>query len=603
MGIVWFLCTRGIAQESFEVECTFLGVKSGDRVGNSSVGADGTPDAVFTLSLTVVSGNPRVSEIQITATDPSGLWSTSTSQSGAGFLGVASSKTPTDIINKKGATLNINPRSTSQLLLFINDDGQFQRKERRYQARIVLADGSSRNVQVKHEGRTPSAQAIRDELFSVRMSALLKGISNYDAVNPSKKIAGDDKGDGLFELTVEAKQREITGIEIRNVDGRGAVWDTVANTAHGAIGVALTSEPVKLLNNRDGSVRIPVKDRVDLNLYVGDNGSIEAGDTNYRVTVSFADGEISWCPVQKQEKGAQDRGVASTGSGASKVNFLGTWLGFASTDAVGKYAEIRPDGAADAIFGLDIEMSPRNVITGIEINSLDGSVGKWATGGVAANAWGLGVAYQTAPTALLNKPDGSISIGVENRVQFYLYAADPGELATTSATLRVIVHLADGASYQQFITRSPSTTPTVAPFGDDSSKARGIITCEFRGFIADLVNTSTKPGKDGYLDGTFIMKLQAQDKKVAKVEIAGDDGTVRWSSDPKSPAMFLGVSLYPKIYKLVNERGGPLNISVSGRLTLYLYAADNGLLSDPKSRLIATATFSDKTTLTAQVIK
>jgi len=468
-----------------------------------------------------------------------------------------------------------------QFYLYAADPGELATTSATLRVIVHLADGTSRKVAVKHEGGTASAQAIRDELFSVRMSALLKGISNYDAVNPSKKIAGDDKGDGLFELTVEAKQREITGIEIRNVDGRTAVWDTVPNTAHGAIGVALTSDPVKLLNNRDGSVRIPVKDRVDLNLYVADNGSIAAGDTNYRVTVSFADGEISWCPAQRQEKGIQDGGTTPTSTGASKVNFLGTWLGFASTDAVGKYPEIRPDGAADAIFGLDIEMSPRNVITGIEINSLDGSVGKWATGGVTTGAWGLGVAYQTAPTALLNKPDGSINIGVDNRVQFYLYAADPGELATTSATLRVIVHLADGESF----------------------KARGVITCEFRGFIADLVNTSTKPGKDGYLDGTFIMKLQAQDKKVAKVEIGGDDGTVRWSSDPKSPAMFLGVSLYPKIYKLVNERGGPLNIPVSGRLTLYLYAADNGLLSDPKSRLIATATFTDKTTLTAQVIK
>jgi hypothetical protein len=603
VGIALCLSQQVLARETGDAECIFLGVKSGDRVGKTSVGPDGTPDAVFSLSLQARGSGARISEIQITASDPPGAWSTSAQTPGHGLIGVASSKTPSVLINKKGASLALNPRATPNLLLFVNDDGHFSRKERRYQLRLVYADGASSTVPVKNEAAPASGQSLRDALFSVRMSATLKGISNYDAVNPTKKIGGDDKGDGLFVLTIDAKQREITAIEIRNVDGMEAVWDTLPGTNHGAIGVALASDPVRLLNNRDGSVKIPVQDGIELNLYVADNGSIAKGNTNFRVTVSFADGEIAWCPVQRQERAKQESSAAAGEAGPSKVNFLATWLGYASTDAVGKYPEIKPDGVADALFGLDIEISPTTYITGIEINSLDGSVGHWATGGIDPKAWGLGVAYQTAPTALLNKPDGSIRIAVDKRVQFYLYAADPGDLATTTATLRVIVHLADGSSYQQFVTRSASTTSTVAPLGEEALRARGIITCEFRGFIADLVNTSTKPGKDGYLDGTFIMKLQVADKTLTKVEIKGDDGIVRWSSDPKPPAMFLGVSLYPKIFKLVNEKGGSLHIPVPGRLTVYLYAADNGLLSDPKSRLQVTATFADKTTLSAPVIK
>ncbi len=603
MGIACCLSLQALARNPVDAECIFLGVKSGDRVGKTSVGADGTPDAVFSLTLRPRGGNALISEIEVVASDPSGRWSSFAQVPATGFLGVASSKNPSDILNKKGTQLNINPSAVPNLLLFVNDDGLFARRERRYQVKITYSDGTKANVQVKNEAVPASSQSLRDALFSVRMSATLKGISNYDAVNPTKKIGGDDKGDGLFVLSVDAKQREITAIEIRNVDGIDSVWDTLPNTNHGAIGVALASDPVRLLNNRDGSVKIPVQDRVELNLYVADNGSIEKGNTNFRVTVSFADGEIAWCPVQRQERGRKETPVATEEVGATKVNFLGTWLGYASTDAVGKYPEIKPDAIADAVFGLDIEISPRTYITGIEINSLDGTVGHWATGGISRNAWGLGVAYQTAPTALLNKPDGSIRIAVDKRVQFYLYAADPGDLATTTATLRVIVHLEDGSSYQQFITRSPSTTSTVAPVGDETLRARGIITCEFRGFIADLVNTSTKPGKDGYLDGTFIMKLQVSDKTLTKVEIKGEDGTVRWSSDPKPPAMFLGVSLYPKIFKLVNEKGGILHLPVPGRLTVYLYAADNGMLSDPKSRLQVTATFSDKTSLSAPVIK
>jgi hypothetical protein len=61
--------------------------------------------------------------------------------------------------------------------------------------------------------------------------------------------------------------------------------------------------------------------------------------------------------------------------------------------------------------------------------------------------------------------------------------------------------------------------------------------------------------------------------------------------------------LYPKIYKLLNEKGGKFQSPVTGRKTLYLYAADNGLLSDPKARLTATVTFTDKSTLSSEVIK
>jgi len=130
-----------------------------------------------------------------------------------------------------------------------------------------------------------------------------------------------------------------------------------------------------------------------------------------------------------------------------------------------------------------------------------------------------------------------------------------------------------------------------------------LITCEFRGFIADLVNKSNRPGKDTFSDGTFILRLKVDDKKLNSVTIKGADGVVRWASDPKAQVMFLGVALYPKIYDLVNMKGGPLNIPVSGHKTIYLYAADNGLLSDPKSRLTVEVTFADQSTLSAEVIK
>jgi len=604
VGILFALPLVGYARSAPDGECTFLGLKISDRVGASSAQPDGKPDAVFALSLGTAAADPKVTEIQLRASGTSAVWTSGGRTSGAGYMGVALAKNPSDVLNKKPGPLNIVPSQENQFLLLVTDDGGFSEPQRQYQVRVTYSNGTAWTAPVKFETVSTGQDAPRPPgAFPVRMTAVLKGISNYDAVSPGKKIGGDDKGDGLFVLTVEAQNREITGIEIRNVDGTQSVWDTVPSSPNAAIGVAEVSDPSKLLNSRDTTVRIKVKDRVDLNLYVADNGSIAAGNTTYRITVTFADGGISWCPVQKAADGATEGATRPTVAAAATVNFLGTWLGFVSTDAVGQYPDMKPDGKADAVFGLDIEVSPKSFVTGIEITTLDGISKRWATAGIAGTAWGLGVAYQTAPSALINRPDGSVRIPIEGRAQFYLYAADPGDLATSSETLRAIIHLADGSAYQQFVRKPLASTPTVMPGADDLGKARGIITCEFRGFIADLVNTSTRPGKDGYLDGTFIMKLQVDDKKLARVDIKAGDGAVRWSSDPRPPTMFLGMALYPKIYVLVNQKGGLLGIPISGRRTIYLYAADNGLLSDPKSRLTVTVTFDDKTTLAAEVIK
>lgn len=514
-------------------------------------------------------------------------------------------KNPSDILNRKEGELKTRPLTDQNLLFFVTDDGFFSKEDRKYQIRVLFTDGTTFNSQVKVDSSSITATGTSGQaIYPVRMSAFVKGLSNYDAVGPEKKIDGDNKPDALFVLTLETKDREITAIEIRNIDGDKAAWDTVPTSHNPPIGVALKSEPARLINNPDGSVKLRVQDKIDLNLYVADNGTVEKGNTDFRVNVAFSDGQIYWTRVEKSPVTSKEveENRSSENQGA-QVNFLGEWLGFFPTDAVGPYPEMKPDGKPDAVFGLDIDVNPKSTITGIEINSVTGVTRKWGTHGTTQGAWGLGVAYQRAPTALLNKPDGSISIPIEGRTQLYLYAGDPGDLAETNQQLRIVIRLADGSYYQQMVRKALATTSTVAPEVEPGPKAKGLISCEFRGFIADLVNNSTRPGKDGYLDGAFIMKLQVDDKKLQRVDLMGPDGNVRWSSEPKAPAMFLGVALYPKIYQLINVKSGPLNTPVSGRRTLYLYAADNGLLSDPKSKLTVTVVFSDKSSLSTDVIK
>ncbi len=359
------------AQSQPRGEAVFVGVKKTDRVGKDQAQPDGKPDAVFTLSLKPSPGEQTISEIEIrTLAGPPGVWSSAKTAPEA-YLGVAKAKTPSQIINSHPTQVRVNPQDDPYLLLMATDDGHFANKNRKYQVKVIAADGTSWALPVKIEAGPAEEAPAQQAAYPVRMSAVLKGVSNYDAVNPGKNIAGDDKADGLFVLTMEAKDKEISGIEIRNTDGVKSSWDTIASSPNGALGVALTSDPVKLLNSRDGTVRISVQDRVELNLYVADNGSIEGGKTNYRVSVTFSDGGVSWCPVQKASASPQESKEEVPAGASKKVNFQPSWLGFVTTDAVGPYPGIKPDGVADSVFSLDIEIIPKNEITGIEIETAE----------------------------------------------------------------------------------------------------------------------------------------------------------------------------------------------------------------------------------------
>lgn len=592
------------AQPAPKGECLYLGVKKTDRIGEESAYPDDKPDAVFNLNLQPTPGDPPVSAIEIKAVSgPPGRWKAGEAAPGAKYLAVARSRTPSDIINRSPGDLEINPGLTPNLLLFISDDGHFNNPKRKYLVKVVYSDGVSWTARVKKgDPDVASAPGPSEASYPLRMSATLLGVSRYDAVGPGKVIRSDNEADGLFQLTVQANKRRITAIQIRSVSGPEAVWDTVPGSPNPKIGVALTSNPTRLLNSRNGAVLLNVNDRIQLNLYVADNGAIKSGEASFRITVTFADNEIAWCPVKSDQAAPAPEQTPAPSSGKG-VNFLATWLGYVSTDAVGPYPGVKPDGEADAVFGLDIEIKPEGVISGVEILSMADPSLRWSTGGLPNPGWGLGMAYQSAPQRLLNRSDGSVIVSVNKRTKFYLYAADPGNMPALYGKLKVVVYLEKGGAYQQMVRKPTGATTSIVPGQRDGKRAMGLITCELRGFIADLVNTSTRPGKDGYLDGTFITKLKISDKTITNINIKDSSGVIRWSSAGKLPAWFLGVAVYPKIYDLVNSTGGALNIPVSERRTLYLYAADNGLLSDPQSRLTVVVTFKDKSVLSTEVIK
>jgi len=120
-------------------------------VGPKSAYPDEKPDVAFSLALSESLGRPdaEVASIEIAAVaGPPGRWSTAPKGGKEGFIGVASARRPSITLNPEGGPLKINPAQENELLLFVNDDGQFAKKGRRYQVKVIHKDRSSWSIPV-----------------------------------------------------------------------------------------------------------------------------------------------------------------------------------------------------------------------------------------------------------------------------------------------------------------------------------------------------------------------------------------------------------------------------------------------------------------------
>ena len=159
--------------------------------------------------------------------------------------------------------------------MLATDDGHFANKTRKYQLKVTALDGTSWVLPVKTEAGSSEVAPTSQGAYPVRMSAGFERNLKLRRGQPRKKHCGRRQGRRFVRIdSWKPKDKEITAIEIRNTDGAKAVWDTIPSSQNGAVGVAMSSDPVRLLNNRDGTVAIKVQDRIELNLYVADNGSI-----------------------------------------------------------------------------------------------------------------------------------------------------------------------------------------------------------------------------------------------------------------------------------------------------------------------------------------
>jgi hypothetical protein len=129
--------------------------------------------------------------------------------------------------------------------------------------------------------------------------ASLDGFASVDLVGGSESIAPDGQMDASISVRVDSGGT-LTAIQVSNVDGQAAVWDTIPGNSVWVIGVADKEDPQKLLNGADGSIEIKVDKPREYLLYFSDNGAVRDGKTDFAVTLTFKDGNKKEIPVAKK---------------------------------------------------------------------------------------------------------------------------------------------------------------------------------------------------------------------------------------------------------------------------------------------------------------
>ncbi|RPI28958.1 MAG: hypothetical protein EHM61_03240 [Acidobacteria bacterium] len=133
--------------------------------------------------------------------------------------------------------------------------------------------------------------------------------------------------------------------------------------------------------------------------------------------------------------------LASCGSDQQTARFEG-W----KVDRVGQSEAIGPDGQKDVQIALPVE--PGGSIIRILVRNTDGQASNWDTVPNNVN-WAVGVADRQTPNELLNRPDGSVVIPVNEKRELLLFLADNGAFRGGQTSFEALVTFQGGreASY------------------------------------------------------------------------------------------------------------------------------------------------------------
>jgi len=384
-----------------------------------------------------------------------------------------------------------------------------------------------------------------------------------DYVGKGERLRKNGKSDVRLRFTLSEKGKTLTDIEIRNIDGRRALWDTIPG--NGVWLVAVTQKG-RVLSRSNGDIMIRLKSsREVFDLFIEDNGSIRKGRARYKLTAFFSDGfrkefVIGDTPYTETVKAqvyiAEERGTA---------------------DYVGQGELLRPNGTGDVHVRLVLGARGKTV-SGFEIQNINGRFSLWDTFS-GNNTWLMAV---TQNNKILNRFNGEITvhIGSDGEV-FDLFLEDTGSVREGRTHYKLTVFFSD-ESRREF---------TIGPIRDPESTSAQIHIAEEKS-VADYVGRGEILRPNGNEDMRFRLVLNAQGRTLTGLEIINiETRQSLWDTSPGNGIWLIAVS---QKGRLLNSPDGEIGIYIGSEQEVFdLFVEDNGSVGEGGANYKVSAHFSD----------
>ena len=257
-----------------------------------------------------------------------------------------------------------------------------------------------------------------------RFKPVLKDLDRHDFGGRYEEIKPDGGYDYPLDLEVNFPNKKIKNIEIRNINGKFTVWDSIPHNGKWAL---IISEFGELLQKRNSALKKPLPAVGRYTLYLPDNGSIFRGKTAYKITLFFTDGTKESTSVINRVKRVKHRISAEL-------------VGLSNKDYGGRYETIKPDGEKDYLVVVKLKCKLKR-IKEIKIKNTSGKFSVWDT--IPHNKmWALAVVRNGR---LMSKRDSSVNfLLTKDNEKLYLYLPDNGSIKRGRTHYKILIFFADG---------------------------------------------------------------------------------------------------------------------------------------------------------------
>lgn len=559
LALIVLFATGALAAMGVVENFTFRGFGPNDLVGEGeSNRPDGRPDATFSIS---VSGFGAITGLLLRSEDHDSAWDTT---QGNGVWGIHVKESSGKVLTESSGSLSMIPLlMRKDFELSVADNGAIARGgEFTLTARFIDNSESSATITIK-----PSVRESDVRLLSVRWQE--KG--PRDLTGRNENLRGDGRVDDRVRLELQG-EGILESVEVRDiVDGNPTVaWDTIPGNGRWAIAVV---EGNKMVNRSDGSINLRLSGRTVLDLWMTDNGVIEAGRSRFEVVLRFTDGSYLQGFIDGSASQGQSEGLEAA------------YIGEGDRDIVGRNETRSGNGKPD--WRVDVKLENSGTVTGMKITNVKGPGGEWDT--IPGNGkWLLAV---TRPKGdILNRSDGSVRFPVTSSSNFVIWMENNGSLDKAETRSVLTVTYDDGRLLETEI--KPYSAATNLS-NEDFLEARLVGVGNY-----DYVGKNENLRADQSRDSRFDIRFRGRGTLNA-IRLVNTTRGGEWDTIPGNGKWLIAVKQPDG--SVLNASNGSVRLSVDGTASLELWVQDNGTLGDEASAFRVTLSFSDGSVLEKEI--